>query len=560
MSFYAKESEVRKAFMVDQPMIFMVYKESYPTNDETNQSLPGLAISFLQEFEDVFPKEVPSRLPPIRGIEHQIDFISGTVIPNRPTYRSNPEKTKEIQRQVEELMRKGYVRESMSPCALPILLVPKKDGTWRMCIDCRAVNNIMVKYRHPILRLDDMLDDLHGSCIFSKIYLKSGYHQIRMKEGDEWKTAFKTNYELYEWLVMPFGLTNAPSTFMRLMNHVLRALIGKFVVVYFDDILVYSKSLDEHVEHLRCVLDVLRNEKLYANFHKCNFCMEKVVFLGFVISGKGIEVDEEKVKAIKEWPTPKSITEVRSFHGLASFYRWFVKDFSTIIAPLIEIVKKNVGFHWGNDQENAFVVIKERLCSAPVLALPDFNKTFEIECDASRIGIGAVLMQDKRPIAFFSEKLGGAALSYPTYDKELYALVRALETWKHYLWSKEFVIHTDHESLKHLQGQGNLNKRHARCMEYIETFPYVIRYKQGKENVVVDALSRRYVLLTSLGAKMLGFEYVKDMHANDVDFSNVYMACDKTAFENFYKHDGYLSRGNKLCVPNCWCVKHMVGG
>ena len=199
------------------------------------------------------------------------------------------------------------------------------------------------------------------------------------------ETAFKTKYGLYEWLVMPFGLTNAPSTFMRLMNHVLRAFIGKFVVVYFDDILMYSKSLDEHVEHLRCVIVVLRNEKLYANFHKCTFCMEKVVFIGFFISGKGIEVDEEKVKAIKEWPTPKSITEVRSFHGLVSFYRRFVKDFSIIAAPLIEIVKKNVGFHWGNDQENAFIVIKERLCSAPMLALPDFNKTFEIECDASGI-------------------------------------------------------------------------------------------------------------------------------------------------------------------------------
>ena len=414
MSFYAKESEVRKAFISNQPMIFMVYKESYPSNNETNQSPPSLAVCLLKEFENLFLEEVPSGLPPIRGIEHQIDFIPGAVIPNRPTCRSNHEETKELQRQVEELMSKGYVRESMSPCAVPVLLVPKKDGTWRMCIDCRAVNNITVKYRHPIPRLDDMLDELHGSCIFSKIDLKSGYHQIRMKEGDEWKIAFKTKYGLYEWLVMPFGLTNAPSTFMRMMNHVLRAFIGNFVVVYFDDILVYSKSLDEHVEHLRCVLVVLRNEKLYANFQKCTFCMEKVVFLGFVISGKGIEVDEEKVKSIKEWPMLKSIIGVRSFHGLASFYRRFVKDFSTIAAPLTEIVKKNVGFHWSNDQENAFVGIKERLCSAPVLALPDFNKTFEIECDASRIGIGAVLMQDKRPIAFFSEKLGGAALNYPT--------------------------------------------------------------------------------------------------------------------------------------------------
>uniref|UniRef100_A0A2N9JAA8 Reverse transcriptase n=1 Tax=Fagus sylvatica TaxID=28930 RepID=A0A2N9JAA8_FAGSY len=495
VSFYARVSEVKRAFFADRPMILLVYKESYLNLDETNKSLPSLAVSLLQEFEDVFPEEMPNELPPIRGIEHQIDFVPGAAIPNRPAYRSNPEETKELQRQVEDLMSKGYVRESMSPCAVPVLLVPKKDGTWRMCVDCRAINNITVKYRHPIPRLDDMLDELHGSCIFSKIDLKSGYHQIRMKEGDEWKTAFKTKYGLYEWLVMPFGLTNAPSTFMRLMNHVLRAFIGKFVVVYFDDILVYSKDLNEHIEHLRYVFDVLKCEKLYANFKKCNFCMEKVVFLGYVVTTTGIEVDEEKVKAIKEWPTPKSITEVRSFHGLASFYRRFVKDFSTLAAPLTEIIKKNVGFHWGADQDNAFATIKERLCSAPVLALPNFNKAFEIECDASGIGIGAVLMQDRRPIAFF-------------------------KTWQHYLWPREFVIHTDHESLKHLKGQGKLNQRHARWLEYIETFPYVIRYKQ-------------------------------DMYADDADFSDVYKACDKTAFGKFYKHDGYLFKESKLCVPSC---------
>jgi len=189
-----------------------------------------------------------------------------------------------------------------------------------MCVDCRAINNITVKYRHPIPRLDDMLDELHGSTIFSKVDLKSGYHQIRMKEGDEWKTAFKTKQGLYEWLVMPFGLTNAPSTFMRLMNHVLRAYIGHFVVVYFDDILVYSKNLEDHVMHLKLVLDLLRKEKLYANLKKCTFCTDNLVFLRFVVSADGIKVDEEKVKAIREWPNPKNVSEVRSFHGLAGFY------------------------------------------------------------------------------------------------------------------------------------------------------------------------------------------------------------------------------------------------
>ena len=299
------------------------------------------------------------------------------------------------------------------------------------------------------------------------------------------------------------------------------------------------------------MFDVLKCEKLYANFKKCNFCMEKTVFIGYVVTTTTvIEVDEEKVKAIKKWPTLKNITEVKSFDGLASFYRHFVKDFSTLAAPLTEIIKKNVGFHWGADQDNAFATIKERLCSAPVLALPNFNKVFEIECDASGIGIGVVLMQDRRPIAFLSKKLSGVFLKYPTYDKELYALVRALETWQHYLWPREFVIHTDHESLK-LKGQGKLNQSHARWLEYIETFPYVIRYKQGKENIVADALFRRYVLLSSMSAKLLGFEYVKDMYADadDADFSDMYKACDKTAFGKFYKHDGFEE--SKLCVLSC---------
>jgi len=264
---------------------------------------------------------------------------------------------------------KRDLSKSLSPCSVPVILVPKKDGTWHMCVDCRAINKIMVKYIYPIPRLDDMLDDLRGSCVFSKIDLKSGYYQIRMKEEDEWKTTFKTKYGLYEWLVMSFGLTNAPRTFMRLMNHVLRVFIGKFVVVYFDDILVYSKNLGEHVKHLHVVFNVLRENRLYANLKKCTFCMESVVFFGYVVSSQGISVDEEKVKVIKDWPTPKNTNKVRSFHGLASFYRRFVKNFSSIVVTLNELVKKNVGFKWEDVHDRVFNTLKEKLTNAPLLCL-----------------------------------------------------------------------------------------------------------------------------------------------------------------------------------------------
>jgi RNase H-like domain found in reverse transcriptase/Integrase zinc binding domain/Integrase core domain len=228
-----------------------------------------------------------------------------------------------------------------------------------------------------------------------------------------------------------------------------------------------------------------------------------------------------------------------------------VRDFSTIASPLTEVTKKNITFIWGPAQDEAFRKLKEKLTQAPLLALPDFTRTFEVECDASGIGIGGVLMQEGKPIAYFSEKLSGAELNYPTYDKELYALVRVLKTWQHYLWPKEFVIHSDHEALKYLKGQQKLNKRHARWMEFIETFPYVIKYKQGKENVVADALSRRYILISTLDAKLLGFAYIRDLYARDADFSDIYGDCiSKGSFDKFYIYDGYLFRIDKLCIPH----------
>jgi hypothetical protein len=284
------------------------------------------------------------------------------------------------------------------------VLSPKKDGGWRMCTDSREINKITIRYRFPLPRMDDLMDCLSGAKFFSKIDLKSGYHQIRMREGDEWKTTFKMNEGLYEWLVMPFGLTNAPSTFMRLMNEVLKDFIGKFVIVYLDDILIFSKTEAEHLKHLAAVMRRLQQEKLLINMKKSTFMRTKLIYLGFFISADEMKMDPDKVEAIKNWPSPKSVFEVRSFHGLASFYRKFIRNFSGISAPMMDTVKKrHKSFHWTEEAEKSFNLLKKKITEQPILVLPDFNKTFQVKCDASGFAIGAVLSQDDRSVAYFSE-------------------------------------------------------------------------------------------------------------------------------------------------------------
>ncbi|KAJ0936397.1 putative nucleotidyltransferase, Ribonuclease H [Helianthus annuus] len=511
-------------------------------------SLPPEVQPLITEFIDVFPDDIPAGLPLVREIQHCIDFLPGASIPNKPAYRMNPKEFEELHRQVTELLDKGLIRESMSPCAVPALLVPKPGGAYRMCIDSRAVNKITIKYRFPIPRFEDLLDQLHGANVFSKIDLRSGYHQIRMRPGDEWKTAFKTRDGLYEWMVMPFGLSNAPSTFMRLMNHIFKPFIGRCVVVYFDDILVFSKNSQQHLRHLRDIFLVLREQKLYANRRKCHFLTSEVIFLGYLVSGNGIRMDESKVTAITTWSTPTSLQEVRSFHGLASFYRRFIRNFSTIVAHVTECLKGNK-FIWTKAAQIAFDELKVHVTRAPVLTLPNFNEVFQVECDASGLGIGGVLSQANRPVAFFSEKFNDTRRKYSTYDKEFYAIIRSLEYWGHYLLPGEFILYSDHQALKYIHGQPKLNPRHAKWVEMLQDYSFVIRHKSGASNTVADALSRRHSLLSSLRVQVTGFDSLSHLYQDDPDFRDHWDKCNISPFKDFTRKNGFLFKGRQLCVP-----------
>jgi hypothetical protein len=415
-----KKEEEMQFVMVRKPRVILT---STKIDD-----LPREIQELLEKFVDIVVDDLPCSLPPIRSISHHIDLIPGASLPNKAAYRLTPQENEEVKRQVQDLMDKGLVRESLSPCVVPTVLSPKKDGGWRMCTDSRAINKITIRYRFPLPRMDDLMDCLSGAKFFSKIDLKRGYHQIRMREGDEWKTTFKMNEGLYEWLVMSFGLTNTPSTFMRLMNEVLKDFIGKFVIVYLDDILIFSKTEEEHLRHLTLVMRRLQQEKLLINLKKSSFMKKELIYLGFVISSNELKMDPEKVKEIRDWPSPKSIFEVRSFHGLASFYRKFIRNFSGICAPMMDTVKKrHKSFHWTEEAEKSFKLLKEKITGQPVLVLPDFSKTFQVRCDASGFAIGAVLSQDNRPIAYFSEKLNETKMKYSTYDKEFYAVIQGIE-------------------------------------------------------------------------------------------------------------------------------------
>jgi hypothetical protein len=429
-----------------------------PTQDPMVFNLAEESISVVEEFMDVFLEELPG-MPLEREVEFYIDLIPGTTpIAKRP-YRMAPTELAELKLQIAELQQKGYICPSSSPWGAPVLFVTKKDGSMRMCIDYRSLNEVTIKNKYPLPRIDDLFDQLQWAKYFSKIDLRSGYHQLRIKEADIQKTVFVTRYGQYEFTVMPFGLNNAPVFFMNLMNKVFMEELDKFVVVFIDDILIYSKSRKDHEHHLRIVLGRLRAHQLYAKLSKCEFWLEKIAFLGHILTVEGIEVDPSKVEAVSKWKQPSNVSEVRSFLGMSGYYRCFIKGFSSIARPMTELLKKVNKFVWTPKCEESFQIIKNKLTTTPVLTLPDILQNFVIFCDASRQGLGCVLMQNEKVIAYASRLLKPHEHNYPTHDLELAAIVHALKIWRHYLIGNKCHIFTDHKSLKYIFTQPDLNLR-----------------------------------------------------------------------------------------------------
>jgi hypothetical protein len=353
---------------------------------------------------------------------------------------------------VQELLIAGVIHPNMSPYSSPVIMVLKKEGSWRMCPDFRALNKLTIKDKFPIPVIDDLLDELSGTQLFTKLDLCSGYHQIHMKEGDIPKTPFHTHEGHYEFLVMPFGLCNAPSTFQSLMNHVFHPFLHHFVLVFFNDILIYSKTWTDHLTHVDQVLRLLSQHQLFLKQSKCAFGASEVEYLGHLVGKDGIRVDLKKIEAMQYWPHPKTLKRLHGFLGLTGYYRKFVKNYGKIAAPLTTLLKNN-SFTWTPTTAQAFQTLKMAMCTTPFMALPDFTKTFVLECDASGKGIGVVLMQEGRSLAFTSKQLSERNLGKPNYEKEMLAILLAVELWHPYLLGKCFQIKTDHQSLKYFLEQ-----------------------------------------------------------------------------------------------------------
>ena len=501
-----KSKEVERAFL---GIIRLVEEESKgmdaPEESVTtqtpkwDQALPSSIRAVLEEFDDVFPQDLPLGLPPVReGHEFKIDLEDEVPPVHRPLYKMSPLELEEAKKQIESMLEHGFIRPSDSPYGAPVLFVPKKDGSLRFCIDYRWLNKKTVKNRYPLPLPEELFDRLGSAKVFSKIDLRSGYWQMPVKPGDVHKTAFKTRWGLYEFLVMPFGVTNAPAQFMNMMNALLGEYLDKFVLVFLDDVLIYSANPQDHAEHLRKVLGKLREHKLFAKASKCEMLKTSVEFLGQQISRGGMTPTEAKLKAVRDWATPEDVKGVRSFLGFANYYRRFVQNFAAIADPLTSLTRKDVEWQWGPYQRRAFQQLKEALCAAPVLLFPDPKLPYTVVTDASGTAAGGVLMQDQgdglQPLAFLRRRLKPTEQRYSAYERELAAVAYCLQSWRHYLEGCPggVTVVTDHQPLVRIMDQQVLTRVQTRWLRLglFQSIRPTIKYQPGKANVVADALSR----------------------------------------------------------------------
>ncbi len=450
---------------------------------------------------EVFSKTKATQLPPHRTGDCAIDLQPGSQPPKGRIFPLSQPEAESMKSYIEEELAKGFLRPSTSPASAGFFFVKKKDGGLRPCIDYRGLNDITIKFRYPLPLVPAALEQLREARYFTKLDLRSAYNLIRIREGDEWKTAFSTTTGHYEYLVMPFGLANSPSVFQSFINDVFRDMLNRWVIVYIDDILIYSTTLEDHIKQVRAVHRRLIDHQLYAKAEKCEFHQESVSFLGYVISSGGVAMDDKKIHSVVNWLQPTTLKELQRFLGFANFYRRLIRNFSTVAAPLTSMTKKgNQRLTWSPAAHQAFRTLKERFTTAPILHHPNPEQEFIVEVDASSTSIGAVLSQRQGdppklyPCAFFSRKLNPAEQNYDVGNRELLAMKTAFEEWRHWLEGARhpFTVLTDHRNLEYLKSAKRLNHRQARWSLFFTRFNFKITYRPGSQNTKADALSRLY--------------------------------------------------------------------
>ena len=466
-------------------------KPEWPPLEHVPPQLRADLQALLQEFGDIFSESPAAGGALVDTLEHTIDLIPGAKPPFRRNYRLSPLELQELRSQVTEFLDKGIITPSNSPYGAPVLFIPKPNGKLRFCLDYRALNELTVKTRYQLPRIDDLLDAARGASYFSTLDLSSGYYQLKISEKDQPKTAFSAGpLGHYHWKVLPMGLTNAPTSFMRTMNQVFEKYIGDFVLIYLDDILIMSRTADDHLRNLRKVFEILRKHRFKVKLSKCKFLEAQVKYLGHILSKEGIRADQSKIQTLLDWNFPENATGMMQFLGLANYFRKFIPNYSRLAAPLYHLTKKTVIFQKGEEAQLAFEAIKALLTNPPLLAYPDPELPYELSSDASLTGCGAVLTQEGRPVAYFSSKFSSAERNYTTGEQEMLGIIKALKEWRGYLEGcKGLIIITDHNPLTFFSVQPTLSRRQARWAEFLSRFHFQLKYRPGANNPA-DPLSR----------------------------------------------------------------------